>query len=195
MRCANPNKKIHFVCITCEKPASRYKAAVGKSLEFCSRKCMIDCPLRIRLAKYTSPEPDANGCIIWVGGKHAFGYGSLRVGSRKVGAHRIAYELANGPIPDGLIVCHKCDNPPCVNADHLFLGTTRDNMRDALEKGRVARQCGEAHGQAKLTDALVRNLRLRHSQKPVDHQEAADELGVSRETVSMILRRATWKHI
>jgi hypothetical protein len=74
-------------------------------------------------------------CWIWYEGRRHHGYG--RIGSLQEGAHRVAWELTNGPIPDGLDVLHKCDNPPCVNPDHLFLGDQEANMNDMAAKGRA----------------------------------------------------------
>jgi hypothetical protein len=82
-----------------------------------------------------------DGCWVWLGSKGRRGYGALHVivnGVRQMmGAHRISWTIHNGPIPAGLFVCHKCDNPQCTNPDHLFLGDGRDNMRDCAAKGRV----------------------------------------------------------
>ena len=78
------------------------------------------------------------GCWEWQGGRAAFGHGLIHLGNgnKLVQAHRVAWELANGPIPDGLCVLHHCDNPPCVRPTHLFLGTLGDNARDMVAKGR-----------------------------------------------------------
>ena len=84
-------------------------------------------------------DPDA--CWTWTGYCNAAGYGHVRWGEdRRVFAHRVAWEAVHGPIPDGLVVCHHCDNPPCVRPDHLFLGTVRDNAQDMIAKGRSAGQ-------------------------------------------------------
>ncbi len=80
------------------------------------------------------------GCWEWTGARSAKGYGRLTAGRRGDGylrTHRLSFELAYGPVPDGLFVLHRCDNPPCVRPDHLFLGTKSDNMRDAVSKGRL----------------------------------------------------------
>lgn len=95
------------------------------------------------LAKFSRPESDA-GCWLWVGSRTRDGYGLVVVqrSMRRVAhlAHRIAWEMHNGPIPDGACVCHRCDQPLCIRPDHLFLGTHTENMRDAAAKGRTHRQ-------------------------------------------------------
>jgi len=77
-----------------------------------------------------------SGCVVWTANKTNGGYGRFRNGKRLVLAHRFLWEWINGPIDDGLLVCHKCDNPTCVNIDHLFVGTHKDNSDDKISKGR-----------------------------------------------------------
>lgn len=77
-----------------------------------------------------------DGCIEWKGARNPQGYGQKCIKGKRYRTHRLAWEWANGPIPEGLFVLHKCDNPPCCNPDHLFLGTQTDNMQDMLAKGR-----------------------------------------------------------
>ncbi len=105
-------------------------------------------------------------------------------------AARVAWEIANGPIPDGLLVLHHCDNPRCVRAEHLFLGTHEDNMRDMVEKGRHG--AGERNSQAKLTAAQVAEIRSRVSGgERQDH--LAEEFGVSKAAVCFIVSRRNWR--
>lgn len=89
-------------------------------------------------ARFWEHVQKSDGCWEWQGARDGGGYGYFSSGSGRVRAHRFSYTLANGPIPDGLYVCHTCDNPPCVRLDHLWLGTRADNNRDRDRKGRAA---------------------------------------------------------
>lgn len=89
-----------------------------------------------RLARRLIKAP--SGCIEWTGYRSPAGYGKIRVGGKGILAHRFAWELVNGPIPPGMCVCHRCDNPPCCNVAHLWLGTQADNNADMYAKGRSA---------------------------------------------------------
>ena len=88
-------------------------------------------------------ERDAQGCLVWLGPVGGRGYGTINIGTRQVGTHRLAWELAYGPIPAGIDVCHHCDNPPCCDPAHLFLGTRKQNMADMVAKGRQGRNGNE----------------------------------------------------
>jgi hypothetical protein len=122
---------------------------------------------------------------------HGYGQIGLSFPRRLAYAHRIAWELTNGPIPAGEFICHHCDNPPCCNPSHLFPGTQADNMRDAKCKGRIAR--GERNYNAVLTDGQVRSIRALYG--TMLQCEIAHRFGVSEMTVSWIVRRITWKHV
>lgn len=103
-----------------------------------------------------TPVPES-GCLLWFGHWGHKGYGrihSVRLGGQQ--AHRFAWELKNGPIPDGIHVLHKCDTPPFCNPDHLFLGTNLDNVADKIRKGRQGRASGEVNRSAKLCEAQFR---------------------------------------
>jgi hypothetical protein len=119
------------------------------------------------------------------------GYGQFKLVSKNFRAHRIAFFLATGRQPGEWLVCHKCDNRLCCNPAHLFLGTNADNSADMAEKGRAAKQHGEKHGHAKLTEEDVVRIRISET-TPTN---IAVEYGVSPSLVCLIRRRAIWKHV
>ncbi|HET8627441.1 MAG TPA: HNH endonuclease [Thermomicrobiales bacterium] len=92
------------------------------------------------ISRFESRVDRSGDCHIWIGVRHRQGYGEISCGGKMLRAHRVAWEIANGQIPPEMCVCHACDNPSCVRTDHLWLGTQRENMRDAAKKGRVAAQ-------------------------------------------------------
>jgi hypothetical protein len=142
-------------------------------------------------------KTSVGGCWSWTGGTNGVGYGALgiRLGPdqwEKVSAHRFSWSLAHGEIEPGVFVCHRCDNPRCVNPAHLFLGTHADNMRDRMERGRQAR--GERHGHSKLKPAdvvLIRNERAAGTTAAA----LAERFGVSGPCVSRICTGKTWSYI
>ena len=106
------------------------------------------------LLRHTEEQDE---CLVWKGSKNKEGYGVVRVDKRPFYAHRLSYELAKHPIPPNRVIMHSCDNPSCINPDHLRCGTHADNVRDKVMKGRGA--FGEKHGHAKLTIQQVRWIR------------------------------------
>lgn len=132
---------------------------------------------------------DANGCLIWQGAKLPFGHGTLQYNNIKTKAHRVAWELANGPIPAGKIICHRCDVPSCINVDHLFLGTQADNIADMMRKGRGVAPNGEKNGKARLTAAQVDAI-VADPRRQID---IAKDYGIKQPQVSRIKRGQTWQ--
>jgi hypothetical protein len=131
------------------------------------------------------------GCWEWTAAKDGSGYGLFRWQRRMVRVHRVSFELVHGPIPEDLHVCHRCDNRGCVNPDHLFLGTHRDNMTDMSQKGRARTPLGEDNLQAKLTRVTVREVR----QAEGSQRQIAKRFGISQSQVSRIRGRRFWQHI
>lgn len=126
-------------------------------------------------------------CFIYHGARLPKGYGLFTV--RKpimVYAHRFVWESVKGPIPEGMLVCHHCDNPPCVNPDHLFLGTQSDNMQDMARKGR-------SNKHRRLTPEIVADIRARYAAGGITQQALADEYGIVFQHVSQIVRGLRWK--
>ena len=136
----------------------------------------------------SAPEPNT-GCAIFTNAWDRHGYGKAAMWGKNFTAHRLSYELAFGPIPDGLLVCHKCDNRACVEPTHLFLGTSADNQADMVSKGRSAR--GERNAKAKLTPDAVRDIRKSCGK----HAVLAEQFGVCESLISMVKTGALWGHV
>jgi hypothetical protein len=140
-------------------------------------------------------QSGANGCWNWTGGTHKRGYGTLcGPDGRNVATHRYSYEIHKGAIPDGMYVRHTCDNPRCVNPDHLLIGTPSDNVRDMWERARARPRGvkGEKHLKAKLTEADVRAIRADSTK---NNHEWARELGVSPNSIRAIRIGKNWTHV
>jgi hypothetical protein len=203
------SSQVKRICEICGKEFffMNYPCKAKRNLgRFCSRICgNIHCrrsnvvPLETRFFDRVGRKT-ANGCILWNGRLNEHGYGVISpAGTPGLGephellAHRVAYELLIGPIPDGLFVLHRCDNPPCINPIDLFLGTQADNMADKVAKGRQLP--GEMHPMAKLTNDDARAIINRYRAGGIYQRQLAKEYGVGQAAISKIILRDGWKNI
>lgn len=153
-------------------------------------------PIEVRFWRHVSPCPNT-GCWWWLGAVQRKGYGHIGRGGRGAGnviCSRLSYEMHHGVAPGEMFVCHSCDNPLCVNPEHLFLGTNTDNMRDCSAKGRISRGPGfrgEGHFAAKLTEEAVRSIRASGELGVV----LARRYGVYPTLISMVRNRKIWTHV
>ncbi len=149
--------------------------------------------VKTRFEKFIMPITET-GCWIWMGHVGTTGYGGFSFKGACKKAPRVAYELFKGPIPKGMDVCHKCDERLCVNPDHLFVGTRKENMQDAIKKGRAVfppHNKGEHHPNHKLTTSQVESIL---ADKRTYHEIAAD-YGVHFSTIGYIKIKKNWAHI
>lgn len=158
-----------YPCQTCKNLCYKKYA-----LAFCSDKC-----------RFLSHVEVKNQCWLWTGGKNGFGYGKTNKDSVEIAAHRLSYELFIGAIEKGKLVCHSCDVPPCVNPNHLWIGTTQENKQDQLKKNR---------GGKKLKESDVIEIR-RLYESGMGSQKISYLFNVTCSTISNIIKRRIWKHI
>ena len=161
--------------------------------------------IKSRLLSKTIIDP-ITGCWNWMGGIRSCGYGGIKIANKTYLTHRISYQVHIGDIADGMFVCHKCDNPSCINPEHLFLGDNYINILDASIKNRLATgskngahthkekvRKGSMIGTAKLTENQV--LEIRSMYKIIPQKQLAKNYGVSRGTIQNIHEGRNWKHV
>jgi predicted XRE-type DNA-binding protein len=176
---------------------------------FCSSRCHSDSRIIVDLdAYFWSLVEKSEGCWRWLGNIRADGYGRFATGEKTIAAHRYSLALKLGrPLARGEQANHACHNRRCVNPAHLYAGTQKENIRDAMQAGRMAIQNpgfrrllnkrlarGTRHHNAKLTDNLVRKIRALRADG-WSQQRIADEVGIAQPNVSMVLLGKTWKHV
>lgn len=142
--------------------------------------------------------PRENGCWEWNGCVQGNGYSRIRLNGKTEYGHRASYLAFKGEIPEGMDVCHSCDNRKCVNPDHLSIGTRKENMQDCVSKGRTTKglsfNCGSTCGLSKLTEADVITARALAIMGVVP-RVIAESLGVHKDTIRCAIKRKTWRHI
>lgn len=196
----NSKPKVRLTCAYCqgEFEVRPFQARAGR--KYCSQRCFgKDNPMKPRpIADRFWPHVEKTAtCWLWHGAKSKAGYGQIGIGQTVYYTHRISYEMAYGPIPNGLFVCHHCDVRSCVNPTHLFLGTVKDNAADMDAKGRrnnANHPYGEGHGMAKLTDNDVRAIRAALA-VGAKKKSLARRFHVCRQTIRCIERGTTWRHV
>lgn len=188
-----------YICEVCGVSFSKWWSRPGRLIRFCSNACRHE-SLKNTNDSFWAKVDKSSGCWTWTGHADRDGYGRIMVDGRLVRTHRLSYEIAYGRIPDGMFVCHTCDNPRCVRPDHLWLGTHQDNVTDMVNKGRQPRrpagtikdQRGDRSPVAKLTWAIVDDIRRRYAagESPM---KLAKEYGIAYGHVFRIIHHTVWK--
>lgn len=186
-----PQKPCVICGVTMTKKRARTRAGWDKQ-KFCSASCRAR-TLTKSLEEISASRVKVNNvtqCWEWTGAINNNGYGQLTRNGKHVLAHRFFYEQLIGPLPEGMLACHRCDNRSCVNPRHLFAGTQADNLADAVQKRR--HRYGAQSASAKLTDESIRAIRAVTGQS---QNQIASMFGVSRSTIADIQCGRTWKHV
>ena len=139
--------------------------------------------------------PILSGCWIWTGATNADDYGRFSISGRNHHAHRVSWEIHNGPIPTDMWVLHKCDTPSCMNPEHLFLGTHQDNMDDMVDKGRASSCLGESNPNTKLTEEQVLEIRELLANTDMLQREIAELYDVCQMAISEINTGRRWSSV
>lgn len=204
------------IILTCEQCGNPFSVVPSRRKPFCSRACYeasrapapdgaISASDIERFWRHVDTSNGADACWEWQGAKMKGGYGNFGVGGRDgryYGAHVFSFLIHHGPVPDGKEVCHTCDNRPCVNPAHLYPGTHKQNMEDAVERGRTWHPPSVPSGPRlrprkgiKLTPSDVRSIRQSLEAQTSTQSALAREYGVSAAVISNIARHKIWQYI
>lgn len=187
----NDKKRYYWWCICRCGTSIRVDAGNLTAGQGRCRRCRDGVGLLEAIKAYSTVTE--SGCWEWSGKcLDSYGYGIVTRNKKTMKAHRVAYELFKGPIPDGMCVCHTCDNRRCCNPSHLWLGTNADNIRDKVDKGRHVQ--GERQWSAKLNNDKVRKIRELAS-TGLSAPKIAERFGVGNTTVYQVINQTHWKHV
>jgi hypothetical protein len=190
-------KLLTYKCKKCNKEFQKYIHKLHSTHPtYCSRLCTNNrngTPIE-RFFKFISAQSHPNDCWEWLGVKSHQGYGNFTFNNHPVRAHRFSWELHGGTIPEGLLVCHHCDNPSCVNPLHLYVGTHVDNNNDTIKRGRNIDRKGSKHPCSVVTEKIALEIRSKSKQGQTG-QELSREYGLCEATISNIKNRKSWTHI
>lgn len=187
-------------CRLCSDAFGRHKkdsARQWRNRQFCSTKCSNRHKAEEQksegrtMARFLSKVKKTDTCWVWVACRDKHGYGRFGLGGRVIRAYRASWILHNGPIPEGAHVLHKCDNPPCVRPDHLYLGTHKDNMRDMRVRKRASGPKGTNNYNCRLTPKAAIDIYQRYVAGE-QMKTLADEYGVTPPAVHSICWGRTW---
>ncbi|NGX57222.1 MAG: hypothetical protein K940chlam3_00107 [Chlamydiae bacterium] len=186
-----------ILCSQCGLQIHRSPYQIARSsIFFCSNKCHTLYkygPETIKKRFLSKIEKQSDGCWLWKGVKNRKGYGQFGIDSKMLSCHRVSWKLYRGELPAGVHVLHKCDVRNCVNPDHLFLGTNKDNVIDSVHKGR--RSQGIQHFRAKLNPDKVRTIRKMFRSDKFLKIKIARHFEVAVGTIKAVLDGITWKHV
>jgi hypothetical protein len=149
-----------------------------------------------KLLSRSEKDPET-GCLVWQGAQSTFGHGHIVINGVQMLTHRLSYELHEEEIADGMQINHKCHNPACINPEHLYMGTQKENVNDAVEEGSYVSNfgVGEGHIHSKLCEQDVIEMREKYETGDYTHEELADEYGVGVNTAGEAIRGVTWSHV
>lgn len=189
------SRKVMLVCAQCGKAFAKTRSYLaGKKNVYCSRACQFSTPTKTRFLAFVTGA-DRRGCWNWIGQIDQNGYARFKFNNISERAHRAAWVIFKGPIPQKLMVLHRCDNRKCVNPDHLFIGSNSDNMADMkLKRRHVVARPGSLHWKSKLNETQVSTMRTLFS-SGVGFAAISRRFNVSPATARKVVMRIGWKHV
>lgn len=196
-------KPVEVECPICGE-VQKLLASVAKGRKTCGKKqCTAELKRRNARSQAGSLSERMNskfakrdsGCWEWIGAKNQAGYGVLVVGRKSLLAHRLSYVMHKGRLDQGALVCHHCDNPCCVNPEHLYAGDDKTNAFDRMSRGRYVAPAGELNGISKLTDEAVSEIRRAWAEGGLKQKELAEIYDVSPSLISKVVNGHIWGHV